>query len=42
MTCLGFVFDKINPLGFLHLNVEGCDTYALLGTGVALRGVDNT
>ena len=42
MTCLDLVLDKINPLGFLHLDVEGWDTYALLGAGEALRGIDNT
>ena len=26
MTCLDFVLDEINPLGFLHLVVEGWDT----------------
>ena len=42
MTCLNFVLDKIKPLGFLHLDVEGWETYALRGSVVALRGVDNT
>ena len=34
--------DEIKPLGFLHLDVEGWDIYALHGAGVALRGVDDT
>ena len=29
-------------LGLLHLDVEGWDTYALRGAGVALHGVDDT
>ena len=42
VTCLDFILDDINPLGnFLHLNVEGWETYALHGYGVALHGVDN-
>ena len=40
ITCLDFVLDKIKPLGFLHLNMEGWDTYTLCGPGVALPGVD--
>ena len=39
MTCLDFVLDKINPLGFLHLDVEGWETYALCGSGVELCGI---
>ena len=42
MTCLNLILDEINPLGFLHLDVEGWDTYALRGTGVALCGVETT
>ena len=42
MTCLKFVLDKINSLGFLHLNVEGWETYALRGSVVALCGIDDT
>ena len=40
MTCLDFVLDEINPLGFLHLDVEGWETYALREAGVALRGTE--
>ena len=42
MTCLDFVLDEIKPLGFLHLDVESWETYALRGAGVALRSVDET
>ena len=42
MACLDFVLDEINPLGFLHLDVEGWETYDLSESGVAFRGVDNT
>ena len=42
MTCLDFILDEIKPLRFLHLNVEGWETYSLRGTGVELCGVDNT
>ena len=42
MTCLDFVLDEIKPLGFLHLDVESRETYALRGAGVALRSVDET
>ena len=42
MTCLDFVLDKKRPLRFLHLDVEGWETYALLGAVVSLRGVGNT
>ena len=42
MTCLKLVLEKINPLGFLHLDVEGWDTYALRGAVVALCGVGDT
>ena len=42
MACLNFFLEEIKPLGFLHLDVEGWDTYELHGSGVALRGVDNT
>ena len=31
MTCLHFVVDEIKPLGFLHLDVEGWEAYALCG-----------
>ena len=41
MTCLNFVLDEINPLGFLYLEVEGWETYTLRGAGVALCGVDD-
>ena len=40
MTCLDFVLDEINPLGFLHLDVERWETYALREAGVALRGTE--
>ena len=42
MTCLDFVLDKIKPLGFLHLDVEGWKAYVLCGAEEALRGVNNT
>ena len=42
MMCLDFVLDEINPLGFLHLDVEGWESYALRWAYVALRGVDDT
>ena len=42
MTCLNFLLYKINPLRFLYLDMEGWDTYALRGAGVALRGIDYT
>ena len=42
MTCLGVVLDEINPLGFLHLDMEGWETYYLRGAIEALRGVNNT
>ena len=42
MTCLEFILDKINPLGFLHPNVEGWETYALRGAEEAIRDVDDT
>ena len=42
MTCLNFVLDKIKPLGFLHLGVEGWEAYALRGAGEALRGVNDS
>ena len=42
MTCLNFVLYEINLLGFLHLDVEGWETYALHGSGVVLHGVDDT
>ena len=42
MTCLDFVLDEIKPLGFLHLEVESWETYALRGARVALRSVDKT
>ena len=42
MTCLDSVLDKINPLRFLILDVEGWDTYVLRGAGVALCGVNDT
>ena len=42
MTCLEFVLDDVKPLSFLHFDVEGWETYALRGAGVALHGVDNT
>ena len=42
MTCLNFVLDKINPLSFLHLDVERWEAYSLRGDGEALRGIDNT
>ena len=41
MMCFDLVLDEINPLGFLHLDVEGWETYALRGDGVVLRGVDD-
>ena len=41
MTCLDFVLEKINPRVFLSLEVEGWETYALHGAGVALRGIDD-
>ena len=31
MTCLNFVLDKIKPPGFLHLDVERWEAYALHG-----------
>ena len=42
MTCLYFVLDKINLFGFLHLDVEGWEAYAMSGDGEALRGFNNT
>ena len=42
MACLNFVLEEIKPLRSLHLDVEGWDNYELRGSGVALRGVDNT
>ena len=42
MTCLYFVLDEINPLGFLHLDVEEWEAYALRGGVEALRGVNDT
>ena len=42
MTCLDFVLDKIKPLGFLHLDVEGWENYALRGGVVSLRFVGDT
>ena len=42
MTCLDYVLDEINPLGFLHLGVEGWEAYSLCGAGEALRGVNDT
>ena len=42
MMCFKFVLDEINPLGFLHLDVEVWETYALSGSGGALRGIENT
>ena len=42
MTCLKFVLDKTNILGFLHLDVEGWEAYALHGAIEAVHGVDNT
>ena len=42
MMCLEFVLDNINPLGFLHLDVEEWETYAVRGAIEALRGVNNT
>ena len=42
ITCLDFVLDEIKPLGFLHLDVDGWETYALRGSRKALRGVNNT
>ena len=39
MTCLDYIVDEINPLGFLYLNMEGWETYALRGSEVALRSV---
>ena len=42
MTCLDFVLDEINPLGFLHLNVKGWETYALRGAVEAFHGVNGT
>ena len=38
MTYLELVLDEINPLEFLHLDVEGLEAYALRGAGEALRG----
>ena len=42
MTCLDFVLDKIKPLGFLHLDIEGWENYALRGGVVSLRFVGDT
>ena len=42
MTCLDFVLDEINTLGFLYLNVEGWEAYTLCVAIEALRGVDDT
>ena len=42
MTCLDFVLDEINPLVFLHLDMEGWGTYNLRGAGVTLCGVGDT
>ena len=42
MTCLNFDLEEINPLGFLHLNVEVWDTYTLRGYVVALCDVYKT
>ena len=42
VTCLDFFLDEINPLRFLHLDVEGWDAYVLRGDGEALHGVNNT
>ena len=42
MTCLDFVLDEINPLGFLHLDVEGWEAYSLHGAGKSLCGVNDT
>ena len=42
MACLNFVLEDIKPLRFLHLDVEGWDTYKLRGSRVAICGVDNT
>ena len=42
MKCLKFVLEDINILGFLHLDMEGWETYALRGDVVALRGIDDT
>ena len=42
ITCLDFILVEINPLGLLHLDVEGWETYTLCGYGAALRIVDDT
>ena len=42
MKCLKFVLEDIHILGFLHLDMEGWETYALRGARVELRGVDDT
>ena len=42
MTYLELVLDEINPLEFLHLDVEGLEAYALRGAGEALRGVNDS
>ena len=42
MTYLDYVLDKINTLGFLQLDMEGCESYALRGSGETLYGVENT
>ena len=41
MICLDFILDEINPLGLLHLNVEGWEAYALHGALEELHIVDN-
>ena len=42
MTCLDFVLDEIKTLGFLHLDMEGWETYTLCRAEEALRGVNDT
>ena len=42
MMCLDFVLEEIDPLGFLHLNVEGWEAYALRGAGEEINSVNNT
>ena len=39
---LDFILDEIEPLGFLHLDVEGWEAYSLRRAGEALRGVIDT
>ena len=42
MTCLNLVLDKMNPLCFLHLNVEEWETYALREDEMEFHSIDDT